>query len=292
MTLEASLVLPLFIFFFANIMTLFGIVRAQSEIEAALHQTGNEICERAFDLRFGEGVFGEENDGESTGIDSLAGAAGVAFAASKVRGYLGKEEDNGCISGGRSGISFLNSRILLEGDIVDIVADYKVHPIIPIIGFKEFPVEGRYYGHAWTGYDLSDGFANEEIAEEMEIPVERVKEIQKISQEPVSLETPIGEEEDSHLGDFLPDEDIPAPSEAAASTILKEQLVEVLGTLTDREQKVLRLRFGLDDGRARTLEEVGKEFKVTRERIRQIEAKALRKLRHPSRSRKLREFLE
>ncbi|SEP77123.1 RNA polymerase sigma factor RpoD, C-terminal domain-containing protein [Lachnospiraceae bacterium NE2001] len=132
----------------------------------------------------------------------------------------------------------------------------------------------------------------EEIAEEMEIPVERVREIQKISQEPVSLETPIGEEEDSHLGDFLPDEDIPAPSEAAASTILKEQLKEVLGTLTDREQKVLRLRFGLDDGRARTLEEVGKEFKVTRERIRQIEAKALRKLRHPSRSRKLREFLE
>ncbi len=167
MTLEASLVLPLFIFFFANIMTLFGIARAQSEIEAALHQTGNEICERAFDLKFGEGVLGGDIDGESTGIDSLAGAAGVAFAASKVRGYLGKEEDNGCISGGRSGISFLNSRILLEGDIVDIVADYKVRPIIPIIGFREFPVEGRYYGHAWTGYDLSDGFVNEEIAEEM-----------------------------------------------------------------------------------------------------------------------------
>ncbi len=132
----------------------------------------------------------------------------------------------------------------------------------------------------------------EEIAEEMEIPVDRVREIQKISQEPVSLETPIGEEEDSHLGDFLPDEDIPAPQDAAASTILKEQLVEVLGTLTEREQKVLRLRFGLDDGRARTLEEVGREFNVTRERIRQIEAKALRKLRHPSRSRKLKEFLE
>ncbi|SNU08266.1 RNA polymerase primary sigma factor [Lachnospiraceae bacterium] len=132
----------------------------------------------------------------------------------------------------------------------------------------------------------------EEIAEEMDIPVDRVREIQKISQEPVSLETPIGEEEDSHLGDFLPDDDVPAPSEAAASMILKEQLVEVLGTLTDREQKVLRLRFGLDDGRARTLEEVGKEFNVTRERIRQIEAKALRKLRHPSRSRKLKEFLE
>ncbi len=132
----------------------------------------------------------------------------------------------------------------------------------------------------------------EEIAEEMDIPVERVREILKISQEPVSLETPIGEEEDSHLGDFIQDENVPVPAEAAAFTLLKEQLVEVLGTLTEREQKVLRLRFGLDDGRARTLEEVGKEFKVTRERIRQIEAKALRKLRHPSRSRKLRDYLE
>ena len=132
----------------------------------------------------------------------------------------------------------------------------------------------------------------EEIAEKMDIPVERVREIQKISQEPVSLETPIGEEEDSHLGDFLPDENVPVPDEAAAFTMLKEQLNEVLGTLTDREQRVLKLRFGLDDGKARTLEEVGKEFKVTRERIRQIEAKALRKLRHPSRSRKLRDFLD
>ena len=132
----------------------------------------------------------------------------------------------------------------------------------------------------------------DEIAEEMNLPVERVREILKISQEPVSLETPIGEEEDSHLGDFIQDENVPVPAEAAAFTLLKEQLVEVLGTLTDREQKVLRLRFGLDDGRARTLEEVGKEFSVTRERIRQIEAKALRKLRHPSRSRKLKEFLE
>ncbi len=132
----------------------------------------------------------------------------------------------------------------------------------------------------------------EEIAKEMDIPVERVREIQKISQEPVSLETPIGEEEDSHLGDFIQDDNVPVPAEEAASTILKEQLVEVLGTLTEREQKVLRLRFGLDDGRARTLEEVGKEFNVTRERIRQIEAKALRKLRHPSRSRKLRDFLD
>lgn len=132
----------------------------------------------------------------------------------------------------------------------------------------------------------------EEIAVEMDIPVERVREILKISQEPVSLETPIGEEEDSHLGDFIQDENVPVPAEAAAFTLLKEQLVDVLGTLTEREQKVLRLRFGLDDGRARTLEEVGKEFKVTRERIRQIEAKALRKLRHPSRSRKLKDYLE
>ena len=132
----------------------------------------------------------------------------------------------------------------------------------------------------------------EEIADNMDIPVERVREIQKISQEPVSLETPIGEEEDSHLGDFIQDDNVPVPAEAAASTLLKEQLVEVLGTLTEREQKVLRLRFGMDDGRARTLEEVGKEFNVTRERIRQIEAKALRKLRHPSRSRKLRDYLD
>ncbi len=132
----------------------------------------------------------------------------------------------------------------------------------------------------------------EEVAAEMNISVERVREIQKISQEPVSLETPIGEEEDSHLGDFIQDDNVPVPADAAAFTLLKEQLIDVLGTLTEREQKVLRLRFGLDDGRARTLEEVGKEFNVTRERIRQIEAKALRKLRHPSRSRKLKDYLE
>ena len=132
----------------------------------------------------------------------------------------------------------------------------------------------------------------EEIAEEMKMPVDRVREILKISQEPVSLETPIGEEEDSHLGDFSQDDNVPVPADAAAFTLLKEQLIEVLGTLTEREQKVLRLRFGLDDGRARTLEEVGKEFNVTRERIRQIEAKALRKLRHPSRSRKLKDYLD
>ena len=132
----------------------------------------------------------------------------------------------------------------------------------------------------------------EEIAKEMNMPEDRVREILKISQEPVSLETPIGEEEDSHLGDFIQDDNVPVPADAAAFTLLKEQLVEVLDTLTDREQKVLRLRFGLDDGRARTLEEVGKEFNVTRERIRQIEAKALRKLRHPSRSRKLKDYLD
>ena len=132
----------------------------------------------------------------------------------------------------------------------------------------------------------------EEIAEAMEISVERVREIMKIAQEPVSLETPIGEEEDSHLGDFIEDQDAPAPAEAASFMLLKEQLEEVLDTLTEREERVLRLRFGLDDGRARTLEEVGQNFGVTRERIRQIEAKALRKLRHPSRSRKLKDFLD
>ena len=132
----------------------------------------------------------------------------------------------------------------------------------------------------------------EEIAAELDMPVDRVREILKISQEPVSLETPIGEEEDSHLGDFIQADNVPVPAEAAAQTLLKEQLDEVLSTLTEREQKVLRLRFGMSDGRARTLEEVGKEFDVTRERIRQIEAKALRKLRHPSRSRKLRDYLD
>ena len=132
----------------------------------------------------------------------------------------------------------------------------------------------------------------EEVSAELDMPVDKVREIMRISQEPVSLETPIGEEEDSHLGDFIPDDDAPAPAEAASHTLLREQLGEVLSTLTDREEKVLRLRFGLEDGRSRTLEEVGKEFSVTRERIRQIEAKALRKLRHPSRSKKLKDFLE
>lgn len=140
--------------------------------------------------------------------------------------------------------------------------------------------------------DLGRDPTPEEIAEELDMPVGKVREILKVAQEPVSLETPIGEEEDSHLGDFIPDTEMMIPADAAAFTLLKEQLLEVLGTLTDREQMVLRLRFGLDDGRARTLEEVGKEFQVTRERIRQIEAKALRKLRHPSRSKKLRDYLE
>ena len=140
--------------------------------------------------------------------------------------------------------------------------------------------------------DLGRDPMPEEIAEQMDMDVDRVREIMKISQEPVSLETPIGEEEDSHLGDFIPDEEVLAPADAATFTMLREQLIEVLDTLTPREQNVLRLRFGLDDGRARTLEEVGKKFEVTRERIRQIEAKALRKLRHPSRSKKLKDFLE
>lgn len=139
-----------------------------------------------------------------------------------------------------------------------------------------------------TGHDPSA----EEIADKLEMPAERVREIMRIAQDPVSLETPIGEEEDSHLGDFIPDDDAPAPADAASLMLLKEQLNEVLSTLTDREAKVLRLRFGLEDGRSRTLEEVGKEFNVTRERIRQIEAKALRKLRHPSRSKKVKDFLD
>ncbi len=139
-----------------------------------------------------------------------------------------------------------------------------------------------------NGHDPSP----EEIADEIDMPVERVREIMRIAQDPVSLETPIGEEEDSHLGDFIPDDDAPAPADAASLILLKEQLGEVLSTLTEREEKVLRLRFGLEDGRSRTLEEVGKEFNVTRERIRQIEAKALRKLRHPSRSKKVKDFLD
>lgn len=165
---------------------------------------------------------------------------------------------------------------------------------------KNHPYSGAHGGNDQQAHSCQQtaaagtraGTYAEEIAEEMKMPVERVREILKISQEPVSLETPIGEEEDSHLGDFIKDDNVPVPADAATFTLLKEQLEEVLGTLTEREQKVLTLRFGLEDGRARTLEEVGKEFNVTRERIRQIEAKALRKLRHPSRSRKLKDYLE
>lgn len=170
--------------------------------------------------------------------------------------------------------------------------DERVHKAVVVSGLSDCFMSYEERSDMQTIFDSLVGGSPEEIAAEMNMPVDRVREILKISQEPVSLETPIGEEEDSHLGDFIQDDNVPVPADAAAFTLLKEQLEEVLGTLTEREQKVLTLRFGLEDGRARTLEEVGKEFNVTRERIRQIEAKALRKLRHPSRSRKLKDYLE
>ncbi len=163
-TVEASLVLPLFIFFFVNVLTLFNIVKVQSDMEAALHQTGSEMSLMAFDLRLGEGLLG---DSDGSAIDSLAGAAGVLFAREKIRGYLGEGIEKSCVTDGYNGISFLQSRILLGNDIIDIVMDYKVHPMIPFIGFKEFPVEARYYGHAWIGYDITEGFGSEENEEEM-----------------------------------------------------------------------------------------------------------------------------
>ena len=163
-TLEASIVLPLFIFFFVNILTLFNIVKVQSDMEAALHQTGNEISLMAFDLRYGESIAGEFNH---SGVDSAFGVAGVFYAKEKIRNYLGDGIEKSCVKDGYEGISFLQSRILLGGDIVDIVMDYKVKPMIPLIGFKEFPVEGRYYGHAWTGYDISSESGAEECQEEM-----------------------------------------------------------------------------------------------------------------------------
>ena len=163
-TLEASIVLPLFIFFFVNILTLFNIVKVQSDMEAALHQTGNEISLMAFDLRYGESIAGEFNH---SGVDSAFGVAGVFYAKEKIRNYLGDGIEKSCVKDGYEGISFLQSRILLGGDIVDIVMDYKVKPMIPLIGFKEFPVEGRYYGHAWTGYDISSKSGAEECQEEM-----------------------------------------------------------------------------------------------------------------------------
>lgn len=164
MTVEASLVLPMFIFFFVNVMTLFNIVKVQSDLEAALHQTGSEMTLRAFDLRFGEGILGEYED---SGIDTLAGAAGILWAKEKIRNYLDEETLNSCVTGGYDGISFLQSRVLLGNDYIDIVMDYKVHPLISLIGFKEFPLEGRFFGHAWTGYDIQNGLYCGENEEEM-----------------------------------------------------------------------------------------------------------------------------
>ncbi len=165
-TLEASMVLPLFIFFFVNIMVLFNIIKVQSDMEAALHQAGSEMSLMAFDLRFGEEAVGL-SDGSGTGIDVIAGAAGVALARDKVKNYLGDGIDDSCVTGGFNGINFMQSKVLLTGDNIDLVMDYKVHPIIPLIGFKDFPVEARYFGHAWTGYDTSFGLDTGENPDEM-----------------------------------------------------------------------------------------------------------------------------
>ena len=165
MTVEASMALPLFIFFFVNIMTLFNILKVQVDIEAALHQTGSELSLRAYDLRFGkEKLSGEEDSGA---LDAIAGVGGVIYAREEIRKYLGEGVDKSCISGGFDGISFLQSQVLLGNDIIDLVMDYKVHPLIPVIGFREIPVEGRFYGHAWTGYDISTGLVTEGSEEEM-----------------------------------------------------------------------------------------------------------------------------
>ncbi len=164
MTLEASIALPLFIFFFVNIMTLFNIVKVQSDMEAALHQTGSEMSLKAFDLRFGETTLGADGEGV---LDYIAGAAGILYAKDKVENYLGSGIDRSCITDGYSGMSYINSRVLLGNDIIDLVVDYKVHPMIPIIGFEEFGVESRYYGHAWTGYDITSGLETREYDEEM-----------------------------------------------------------------------------------------------------------------------------
>ncbi len=165
-TLEASLVLPMFIFFFVNIMVLFNIIKVQSDMEAALHQTGSELSLMAFDLRFGEEVAGL-SDGSGTGIDLIAGAAGTVLAREKIRDYLGEGIEKSCVTGGFNGINFMQSKVLLTGDNIDLVMDYKVHPIIPLIGFKDFPVEARYFGHAWTGYDSSFGLDTGEVTDEM-----------------------------------------------------------------------------------------------------------------------------
>lgn len=165
MTVEASMVLPLFIFFFVNIMTLFNILKVQVDIEAALHQTGSELSLMAFDLRFGEGAVGGVED--ASALDTIAGAGGLLFSRERIRQYLGDGIDKSCITGGFDGISFLQSQVMMGNDIIDLVMDYKVHPLIPVIGFKEIPVEGRFYGHAWTGYDISQGLVTEGSEEEM-----------------------------------------------------------------------------------------------------------------------------
>ncbi len=164
MTVEAAFVLPLFIFFFVNIMMLFNITEIQSELEGALHQAGNELSIRAFDLKFGESALG---GGGSEGLEAIAGAGGVRLARQDMKRSLGERIDKSIVSGGFDGISLLQSKVLLTGDTIDLVLDYKVHPLIPVIGFREIPIEGRYFGHAWTGYDISGGLDAEDEGEEM-----------------------------------------------------------------------------------------------------------------------------
>ena len=165
-TVEASLALPLFIFFFVNIMTLFNIVKVQCDMEAALHQTGSGMSLMAFDLRYGEETIGI-SEGDATGVDVIAGAAGIAYARGEISDYLGSGIDKSCVSGGFGGVSFLQSKVLLSGDNIDLVMDYRVKPLIPLIGFKEIPVEARYFGHAWTGYDIINGLDTGDPGEEM-----------------------------------------------------------------------------------------------------------------------------
>ncbi len=165
MTVEASFVLPLFIFFFVNIMTLFNITQIQSQLEGALHQAGSELSLKAYDLRFGEGMV--SSDEGNAGLEAIAGTAGVLMAREDIRRSVGSDLDKSVVTGGFDGISFLKSRVLAGSDIIDLVLDYRVHPLIPVIGFEEIPIEARYYGHAWTGYDISGGFGDTEDEEEM-----------------------------------------------------------------------------------------------------------------------------
>ncbi len=169
-TVEASIALPLFIFFFVNIMVVFNIVKVQSDMEAALHQTGSEMSLMAFDLRFGEGLLG---DYEGSVLDMIGGAGGVLYAKEVIRDYLGEGIEKSCVKGGYNGVSFINSRVLLGNDYIDLVMDYEVKPMIPLIGFREFPVEARYFGHAWTGYDITAGFGVRDEEEEMVYVTER-----------------------------------------------------------------------------------------------------------------------